>query len=326
LAGNLVEQFFHHPWHGLRFWDLVHPAFMFMAGAALYLSYSKRTGTGITWKQNFRHVALRCLKLIIFGLALYCIWNRKLVWELYNVLTQLGVTTFLVYLIIRKSPVFQLVLSFSILVIYDVLYRIILIPGFDQPFVMGQNLGSFMDIVLMGKVNDEGWVFITFIPATALVIWGVQAGRLLMEPVSENKKILTLVIAGITGLVVGYLLDIANIIPVIKKTLTASYVLVTGGFVTLMLAFLYWMIDVKKCNNYAWILAVVGMNSIFIYLYDGTIGGGYVNPVIKIFIGGFLRMAGAGEHSQVIISALVAWIFTWYICFWLYRRKMFFKL
>ena len=32
---GLVQQFFHHPWNGLRFWDLVQPAFMTMAGSAL---------------------------------------------------------------------------------------------------------------------------------------------------------------------------------------------------------------------------------------------------------------------------------------------------
>jgi predicted acyltransferase len=42
----LIDQFFHHPWHGLRFWDLVQPAFMFMAGAAMYISYSRKLEKG----------------------------------------------------------------------------------------------------------------------------------------------------------------------------------------------------------------------------------------------------------------------------------------
>jgi predicted acyltransferase len=39
VVNPLLQQFFHHPWHGLRFWDLVQPAFMTMAGTALYISY-----------------------------------------------------------------------------------------------------------------------------------------------------------------------------------------------------------------------------------------------------------------------------------------------
>ena len=39
FSNHIVQQFFHHPWHGLLFWDLVQPAFMTMAGAALYISF-----------------------------------------------------------------------------------------------------------------------------------------------------------------------------------------------------------------------------------------------------------------------------------------------
>jgi predicted acyltransferase len=39
---SLIKQFFHHPWNGLRFWDLVQPNFMFMSGTAL--AFSMRCG------------------------------------------------------------------------------------------------------------------------------------------------------------------------------------------------------------------------------------------------------------------------------------------
>ena len=28
---QIIQQFFHHPWNGLRFWDLIQPSFMTMA-------------------------------------------------------------------------------------------------------------------------------------------------------------------------------------------------------------------------------------------------------------------------------------------------------
>src|SRR5687768_16590347 len=62
-ASVLVDQFFHHPWHGLRFWDLVQPAFMLMAGAALYIATTAKARKGIGWKKNFPHVLRRCFKL-----------------------------------------------------------------------------------------------------------------------------------------------------------------------------------------------------------------------------------------------------------------------
>lgn len=35
---NVFIQFQHHPWHGLRFWDLIQPGFMFIAGTAMAYS------------------------------------------------------------------------------------------------------------------------------------------------------------------------------------------------------------------------------------------------------------------------------------------------
>jgi len=36
---HFIIQFTHYPWHGLHFWDLVQPAFMFMAGVAMAYSF-----------------------------------------------------------------------------------------------------------------------------------------------------------------------------------------------------------------------------------------------------------------------------------------------
>ena len=36
--GMFFIQFHHHPWNGLRFWDLIQPGFMFIAGTAMAYS------------------------------------------------------------------------------------------------------------------------------------------------------------------------------------------------------------------------------------------------------------------------------------------------
>lgn len=60
--------FHHHPWNGLRLWDLIQPGFMLMAGSALYISYHNKLAKGISWEKNFRHVAIRCAKLFLLVL------------------------------------------------------------------------------------------------------------------------------------------------------------------------------------------------------------------------------------------------------------------
>ena len=151
ILSSFVEQFFHHPWNGLYFWDLVQPAFMTIAGTAMYISYAQKSKKGISWEQNFRHIALRSLKLFAFGTALHCVYAGQLVWELWNVLTQLALTSLIAYLIIRRSALFQMIVSVLLILLTDVLYRVVVVPGFDQPYVEFHNFGAFMDTVLMGK-------------------------------------------------------------------------------------------------------------------------------------------------------------------------------
>ncbi len=326
FLNGIVEQFFHHPWHGFRFWDLVQPAFMLMAGSAMYIAYHFKKEKGISWQQNFKHILIRCLKLFICGTALHCVYAGKLVWELWNVLTQLSITTLIAYLIIGRSYTFQIVFSVALLLLTEILYRVVLMSGFTEPFVTGKNFGNWMDMVLMGKVNSDGWVAINIIPTAAHTIWGVLAGKLLVSNKTVQLKITILLIAGAIGLAVGYGLDIANITPIIKRISTSSFALVSGGWVLIILAFLYWLIDVKEYKKYAWIAVVVGMNAIFIYLFFETVGVQWFNGVVGIFIKGFVGFTGLGEKGLGVMSAFVTLFMEWCLCYWLWKKKIFIKL
>lgn len=326
IVNKFIQQFFHHPWHGLRFWDLVQPAFMTIAGAALYISYDCKTQKGITWKQNFRHITIRCLKLFICGTALHCVYARSFVWELWNVLTQLSVTTMIAYLIIRKSVPFQLAVSIFLLLLTEFLYRAVLMPSFDEPFTEYRNFGSWLDTIISSKINEDGWVAINFIPTAAHTIWGVLAGKILIQANHAFSKMRSLAIAGLIALIIGYSLDILNVTPIIKRTATSSFVLVSGGWVLLTVAVLYWLIDVKKFNKYVWVCSVVGMNAIFIYLFFETLGVQWLDNTVGIFVKGFTGLIAIPEKVQAVLTALVTLLLEWYICYWLYKRKIFFKL
>jgi predicted acyltransferase len=327
VFGNLVvEQFFHHPWHGLHFWDLVQPSFMLMAGAAMYFSYSIKLQKGITWEQNFKHIAIRAVKLFLLGTGLHCLYAGKMVFELWNVLTQLAFTTIIAYLIINRSFWFQLAISAGLLLLTELLYRTILMPGFDQPFVEFHNFGAWFDTVLMGKINTDGWVAINIIPTAAHTIWGVLAGKLLLSKITPAKKIGYLCMAGLAGLVLGFGLDLSQITPIIKRISTSSFTLASGGWVLLILAFVYWLVDVKKVNQQAWVFTVVGMNAIFIYCFFETIGNQWFNGAIGVFVNGLARFAGVSITVSALLSAIVTLFAEWGICYWLSKHKVFIKI
>jgi predicted acyltransferase len=324
-ADALTLQFFHHPWHGLRFWDLVQPAFMFMAGAAMYIAYSRKVEKGQGWKRQWPHILKRCAWLLAWALVIYSVAAGRPVWELWNVLAQLSVTTLIAFLIIRRSVTFQVAVSVILLLATELAYRFSNIPGYDQPFTEHQNFGTWMDLVLMGKTNSYGWVAINFIPTAAHTIWGCCTGKLLIGKRPENEKMKWLLLAGLVATAAGFSLDLAGISHIIKRICTSSFVLASGGLVMLMTAICYRIVDMAGWNRYAWIAVVVGMNSLFIYILFEIMGYSWINRAVAVFTIPFFSLALPEAWAQ-LLTALVTLTGYWMLCWWLYRKKIFFKI
>jgi predicted acyltransferase len=68
---SLAIQFTHHPWHGLHFWDLIQPAFMFIAGTAMAFSLTKQNAMGRPWNEQARHALKRSGWLFFWGVFIY---------------------------------------------------------------------------------------------------------------------------------------------------------------------------------------------------------------------------------------------------------------
>ncbi len=326
LKGTIVysigTQFHHHPWHGLRAWDLVEPFFMFIVGVALPFSVFHRMERGDSMKAITRHALRRSLTLFILGIVIYSVYAGKPVWELWNVLTQLAFTYLFAFLIMRKKLRTQLIISFGLLLLTDLLYRFWPVPGFDQPFVPDHNFGSWMDLFLMGKLESDHWVAINVLPTTAFTVWGVIAGIVLRSNRSDMQKVKTLLIAGIIGVVAGYSLD--PVIPIIKKICTVSFMLVGGGWSLVALAFSYWLVDIKNVRKVPAFFAVVGMNPLFIYLFTNFGGGNFLHHIIRPFAVGLFGWTG--DKGLGVVSALIVWFLFWYLCYWLYEHKLFIKI
>jgi len=315
-------QLHHHPWNGLRFWDLVQPFFMFIVGVAMPFSYGKRWEKGDTRMRTFRHALKRSFLLLLFGWALYCIGPGKLTFELWNVLAQLSFTCLVAFLMMRRPASAQLVFTFGLLVLTELLYRLWAVPGYNQPFVPDHNFGSWVDMLLMGKLSEGHWVAFNAVPTTAHTMWGVLAGQLLRSRKSAGRKLSWLLIPGLLGIAAGYGLD--PVTPIIKRICTSSFVIASGGWCLLALGVSYWLIDVKKIRKWSWFFAVVGMNPLFIYLFTESGGAVWLNRIVKPFTMGFFGWTGEGPAG--ILTSLAVWGLLWLMCFWLYKRKIFIRI
>lgn len=322
------EQFHHHSWNGLRFWDLIQPFFMFIVGVAMPLSLSGREKKGVTYKQNWKHILKRCFMLLLMGAGIQCAYSRKLVWELWNVLAQLSVTILITYAVIKLNVRWQLLISLLLLLITDLVYRFFPLEGFNHPFVKDENFGTWMDLVLMEKINPGGgWVAINCIPTAAHTIWGAIAGIFLFDKSRNHMtKLKYISLWGIIFLAVGYTMDLTGFCPIIKRISTASFVFASGGWALLTLAFCFWLIDMKKQTKIVTPFAIVGMNSILIYLLTQTVGAQWFNQFVGIFTGGFLQIAGFNDFISGLITALVVLFLEWTFCWYLYKKSIFIKI
>ncbi|MDN3690328.1 acyltransferase family protein [Cyclobacterium jeungdonense] len=316
-------QFTHHPWNGLRFWDLIQPFFMFIVGVAMPFSLKRRREKGAAPSAITRHILRRCLLLFLFGTGLHCVYADALVFELWNVLTQLSFTILLTYLFINYPAKWQLALSVGLLILTEIVYRV-----YDpaDPFVKGENFGSFLDMILMGKINKGGWVAINCLPTAVHTLWGAMCGKLLLSKTSDEQKIKTFLIAGLLGLSIGYGLDWVGITPIIKRISTSAFVLASGGWAVLALVFFYWLIDVKNIKKWTFVFLIVGMNPIFIYLFAEILGHDWLTGFVRIFNYGFLGLLGLPENVLALLNAFFTLAFMWYICYFLYKNKIFFKI
>lgn len=326
FEGTLIHfigrQFHHHPWHGLRFWDLVQPFFMFIVGVAIPLSVSKRISRGESNAKILQHALFRAFLLLLFGWALYCIDPGRITFRFQNVLAQLSLTYLVAFLIMKRSTGTQLIFTAVILIVVEFVYRYFPVEGFNQPFEPDKNFGAWVDMLISGELSGGHWVSFNAVPTIAHTVWGVLAGKLIMSERSSNQKTLILLAAGIAGLIIGYSLDLVT--PIIKRISTSSFVIASGGWCLLALCFSYWVIDVKGYRDWSRMFAIVGMNPLFIYLFAHAGGSDFIYRILKPFTLGLFSWMG--ELSVNIITSILVWGILWYICFWLHKKKIYIRI
>jgi predicted acyltransferase len=318
----IAEQFHHHPWNGLRFWDLIQPYFMFIVGVAMPYSLANRKKRGHSQAQITRHAFQRAFLLLFLGWALYCIDPGKIVFRFQNVLAQLSVTYILAFLIMKKPVRFQIIFSFLLLALTEVIYRGFWVEGFNHAFIPNENFGTWLDLQYGGADMGGHWVSFNAIPTTAHTIWGVLAGQLLMSQRKATQKLKILIIVGVIGVVAGYALN--PLTPIIKRICTSSFVLVSGGWTFLTLAFSYWLIDILKRQKWSLFFRAVGLNPLFIYLFAHVGGAAFIEAIIHPFT--FLLFGWMGTLTASILTSAIVLFLLWYICHWMNKRKIYIRI
>ena len=315
---GIANQFDHMPWEWITFWDLIQPAFMFMVGVAMPFALARRVEQGATRRQIFWHAVARSARLILMSQILISISEGSVQFQLINVLAQIGITYFLCYLLMQLSFRWQAIIVVLILAGHWALF--VAFPGTEGPFMSKTtNIGAVLDTFVFGHPNPDDWATINFLTSTVTTLFGVWTGQLIQSNRSHGEKMRTIAFSAVACLSVGLLIHPWN--PIIKRICTTSFTLYSAGWVLLMLLAFYWLVEVKGYRRWTFPLIVIGANSIFIYSVHQVLQG-WLDRALGVFT---FHFAWLGDFAPVEQSCAVLLVM-WYLCYWLYQRKIFFKL
>jgi predicted acyltransferase len=322
----LVYELNHTPWQGLRFYDCIWPSFMLMVGISLPLSFRKRSLTQ-TYQQQLMHAAKRAVILFLLGsLRESVLVGTPYLIELSSALQPIAIAYFTSAVVIRKSWRFQAGLAAGILAGYALVLAFIPAPGIPAgSYDYNHNLVHWVDIRLLGQIHwdrwpyaKEGWgTVLSTIPTIATTLLGVCLGKLLMSERSKASKASLIAGIGIALIAVGY--AISPLVPIVMKMWTTSYGLASAGCACLMFVLFYWLIDIREERRWAFPLAVIGMNAIFIYIFSSLI---HLGPIVAVFA---REIARPYLNAELLVEEIGILAVEWLILFWMYKRKIFLK-
>jgi predicted acyltransferase len=312
----LAAQLHHVQWEGMVFWDLIQPAFWMAAGAAMPFALARRVEQGFTFRQNLRHALLRVFKLVLCGQILIGLALGRPMFHPRETLTQFAACYLICFLVLHLKLRGQAMAAAALMALNWGLY--LLFPGAAGPFSPADNVGVAIDRAVFGMNTAGRWVSIYCIGSSVTMLFGCWTGSLLLgaRPAREKLRILALAAAGClaSGVILGF------VEPVMQKTWTAAYTFYTAAWVLLAVLLLFWSLDLKGHRGAALPLTVVGANAIFFYAISQALGG-WVDKSLAIFTARF-SFAGAPAPT---LQAAAAVAVMWYPCYWLYRRRIFFR-
>lgn len=342
----------HVEWQGCSVHDLIQPAFSFLVGAALPFSIASRKMKGETFGQMLGHAIRRAFILIFLGIFLRSLRSDRTYFTFEDTLTQIGLGYVFLFLFGFTRVRTQVIAFVLILICFWAAFALYPAPGphFDYPAVgvpqnwdhnytgflshwnKNSNLSWAFDKWFLNLFprehpfvfNEGGWSTLSFIPTLATMILGLLTGEWLKAPGSKEQKLRGLAIAGVALLFAGLAMQWAGICPIVKRVWTSSYTLYSGGWILLILAGLYALMEWKGWQRWAFPLVVVGMNSIAIYVMSWTMTDFFGNALTRHF--GHAIAFLAGPTFEPVLHGLLLMMIFWCILFWMYRRKLFLKI
>jgi predicted acyltransferase len=341
----------HAAWNGFTPTDLVFPTFLFVVGASIVFSTESRLARGATRASLFAHTVRRSIIIFLLGLVVNSFpFFRLSTMRYYGVLPRIALCYLVIatlYIFIRRpdgTPTVadKIGLLVACLLGYYILMRFVPVPGFglpgrDVPFLDHDgNIVAWLDRQIFsaqhlyeGTRDPEG--LLSTIPALGTTLIGLLTGLFLRtSKQSDSRKALSLCIAGLSGVLLGFVWN--PWFPLNKKLWTSSFVLYAAGWSLLALAIFWFLVQVRGWRRGTGALLVFGTNAITAYVVSELLGPALsyvmVAPHVNVWLWVYNRVAAVISSPPFAALAYSTFymLVCWLIVLPLYRKKIFIKI
>jgi predicted acyltransferase len=267
----------HAEWHGWTPTDLVFPFFLFAVGIAIPYAFAGRLERS-GGDRGSLHRQILGRTAILFALGLFLNWFPFYTVDWPNaripgVLQRIA----LVYLIaalawLHLKPRSRALLALVLLAGYWLAMLLVPVPGYGPGDLSAEgNLAAWVDHELLGTHtwrkapgpgDPEG--ILSTLPALATTLLGLFIGDWLRSPRGPREKFSALLLWG--GLATYAGLTLGSWFPINKNLWTSTYVVFTGGLAMLLLAAIYYLVDMRKRDAWARPFTAFGTNAILAFV------------------------------------------------------------
>lgn len=333
---TMANQLDHVQWEGFRFYDLIFPLFMFIAGIAIPLSLKAKSALNIPKTRLAFTAFKRMIILILLGFLYNGVFRKGFEDARYlSILGQIGIAYFFAYIIVLYSKSFKSSVLWLLVILagVSIIQLLVPVPGtgagvltpegcingyIDRLIVPGRLAYDANAEMTAGKGILDALGLLCIVSAIGITLMGIMTGQLIgMKKYDDYQKTGIMIVSGVILILVSIILS--PYYPVIKKCWTTTYNLMAGGISLILFAVFYLIIDVWKIKKWAFFFRVIGLNSIFIYLLSAIVP---VGNIADSFLGWLI--IPAGEAGALVKAAGVVTL-EWLLLYFMYRKKIFVK-
>lgn len=364
---HLFRQLDHAEWNGWTLTDLVFPTFLFLVGASMVYSLASRAAKGSCRGSLTAHIFARTGKLLLLAFLLNFFPRMHWAMRFYGVIPRIAICSLFAGLVLiatmklRRQAAVVVGTVVALLLGYWILLRWVPVPGAGMP---GRDFPFMDEVTNLTAWVDRGFVawtrhwlhtgalyrktsdpegLLSTLPAVGTVLIGALVGmwmkrpEWLRDPAGMGRMRQGLLVFGAAMFLAGW--TWGHWFFINKNLWTSSFVLLTAGLATTVLALLSWVVDDRQqpwpaaLTLVTWPWFVFGSNAMAAYTTSAVlvkaalyfkVGEAKASLWSLAYFGIFARHDSTVWTSLAFAIAFVA------VCFlpnlWLWHKKWFWKM